>query len=202
MSGAEAAQVASAGFTALTALAALLTVRHIRSESRIARDAFEAETQPLLTDVPRGVMKEEIDWHEASGKMSRRLVDRSEINVGTMGPEPIAFVSVPVRNVGNGCARIGVVTFVLADRSEADGTVHNPVLPPGELTQASLARTPGDPDAAMAESIGMEYQDFAIIIDYADASSRPRGAARFDVANGQHPRIKSRRWASSADELR
>jgi hypothetical protein len=118
MSGADVAQVASTGFAAVSAVAALFTVRHVRSESRVARDAFEAETQPLLTDVPRGVMKEEIDWHEVSGEMSRRLVDRSEISVGTMGPEPIAFASVPVRNVGNGCARIGAVTFVLADRSQ------------------------------------------------------------------------------------
>jgi hypothetical protein len=37
-------------------------------------------------------------------------------------------------------------------------------------------------------------QDFAVIIDYADASSRPREAARFDVANGQHPHISARPW--------
>ena len=92
----------------------MLTVRHIRVESRIARDAFEAETEPLLADVPRGVMKEEINWHEASGEMPRRLVDKSEIDVGTMGSEPIAFVSVPVRNVGNGCARVRTVTAVHA----------------------------------------------------------------------------------------
>lgn len=202
MSGAEVAQLASAVFTALTALAALLTVRHIRFESRVARDAFEAETEPLLTDVPRGVMKEEIDWHEASGEMSRRLVDRSEISVGTMGSEPIAFVSVPVRNVGNGCARVRTVTFLLADRSEAQGGVRNPVLPPGELTEANLTCAPNDNGANVAESIGMEYQDFAVIIDYADASNRPRGAARFDIANGQYPHIAARMWASSGRELR
>jgi hypothetical protein len=131
MSGTNAAQVVSTGFAAASALAALLTVRHTRSESKVARDAFEAQTQPLLTDVPRGLVKEEIDWHEASGHMSRRLVDRSEIGVGTMGPEPISFVSVPVRNVGNGCARITAVKFVLSDGSEAHGQINNPVLPPG-----------------------------------------------------------------------
>jgi hypothetical protein len=54
----------------------------------------------------------------------------------------------------------------------------------------------------MAESIGMEYQDFAVIIDYADASDRPRGAVRFDIANGQYPHVTARRWAPTADELR
>jgi hypothetical protein len=88
------------------------------------------------------------------------------------------------------------------DGSEGLGQVNNPVLPPGELTHASLVCGPGDERAGVAESIGMEYQDFAVIIDYADASSRPREAARFDVANGQHPYIAARRWGTSINDLR
>ena len=202
MQGAELAQVVSTGFAALTALAALFTVRHVRSESLVARAAFEAQTQPLITDVPRGLIREEVDWHGALGNVSRRMVDRAEISVGTSGPEPIAHASVPVRNVGNGCARIRSVMFVLMDGSEGVGQVSNPVLPPGKLTHASLPCGPGDDGAGVAESIGMEYQDFAVIIDYADASSRPREAARFDIANGQHPHITGRRWGSSIDDLR
>ena len=85
MYASDAIQAASTGLEAITALAALFTVRHARSESRLARDAFEAQTQPLLTDVPRGLFREEIDWHEASGEMTRRIVDRAEISVGTSG---------------------------------------------------------------------------------------------------------------------
>lgn len=60
------AELASAVFTAVTAATALVTVRNARSENRIARDALEAQTQPLLTDLPRGLIREEIDWHELS----------------------------------------------------------------------------------------------------------------------------------------
>lgn len=202
MYASDAFQAASTGLAAITALAALFTVRHARSESRLARDAFEAQTQPLLTDVPRGLFREEIDWHEASGEMTRRIVDRAEISVGTSGPEPIAHASIPVRNVGNGCARINAVEFMLADGSVASGQVSNPVLPSGELTFASLACGPGDQGLDVAESIGLEYQDFSVVIDYADASGRPRGATRLDIANGQYPHIVGRRWEASIGELR
>jgi hypothetical protein len=202
VSSTDVAQIASAVLAAIATLAALATVRHLGAERRIARDAFEAETQPLLTDVPRGLVHEEIDWHEASGELSRRLVDQAEVTVGTSGPEPIAHASVPVRNVGNGCARIRTVVFVLADGSEAAGRVINPVLPRGELTRASLSCGPGDDGLGVAEAIGMEYQDFAVIISYADASDRPREAARFEVANGQYPHVAARRWGTSLDSLR
>jgi hypothetical protein len=86
------AELASAAFTAVTAAAALLTVRNGRSENRIARDALEAQTQPLVTDLPRGLIREEMDWHDASGQMSRRMVDRAEISVG-----PAVLSRSPVR---------------------------------------------------------------------------------------------------------
>lgn len=73
-------------FTAFAALAALLTVRQGRHETLIAREALEAETQPLLTDVPRGVFTEEREWHNQDGTISMRRHDRSEVDVGSTTP--------------------------------------------------------------------------------------------------------------------
>jgi hypothetical protein len=188
------AELAGTAFTAVTAATALVTVRSARSENRIARDALEAQTQPLLTDLPHGLIHEEIDWHEVSGEMTRRLVDRAEISVGTSGPEPLSGVSVPIRNVGNGCARIFDVRFVLPDGSESSGSVANPVLPPNEGTQVQLYRMPGEDGNAIAEEIGMAYADFAVVVRYADASGRPREAVRLEVANGRHPHVSERSW--------
>lgn len=205
MSGSDTAQVVSTGFAALSACAALAAVWLSRSQSRVAREAFEADTQPLLTDVPRGVYLKQVDWHEASGEITQRTEDNAEINVGVFGNargEPIASGTVPVRNVGNGCARIGAVTFLLGDDSHAAGRVENPVLPSGELTYVRLEAGREDEGVRVAESIGMEYQDFAVLLDYADAASRPSGAVRLDVANGQYPHITGRCWADSVAELR
>lgn len=202
MNAADVAQLASAAFTAVTASAALITVRQARADRQIALDAYQAETQPLITDLPYGLVREEIDWHEASGKLSKRTIDKAEISVGVAGPEPIAGATVPIRNVGNGAARITSVAFGLADGSEAFGDVRNPVLPANELTHASFRRGPTDEDVALAESIGMEYQNFSVIISYADASSRPREAVRLDIVNGERPHVSDRRWASDVDTLR
>jgi hypothetical protein len=202
MNGANGAQVASTAFAAASAFAALTTVWLARSQSRVARESFEAQTQPLLTDAPRGLFLEEIDWHEASGEITRRIKDKATISVGTAGPEPIAFASVPVRNVGNGCARISAVAFLLPDGTMAAGRIDNPVVPTGELTHARLDAGPEDDGALVAESIGMAYHDFTVILEYADAGSRPRGAVRIDVANGQYPHVTARRWADDVAELR
>jgi hypothetical protein len=190
------AELAGTAFTAVTAATALATVRSARSENRIARDALEAQTQPLLTDLPRGLIREEIDWHEASGEMSRRLVDRAEISVGTSGPEPISGASVPIRNVGNGCARILDVSFVLPIGSESSGSVSNPVLPPNEWTRVQFYRLPEEDGIGMAEEIGMAYADFAVVVRYADASGRPREAVRLEITNGQYPHVNERSWST------
>jgi hypothetical protein len=202
MDATDVAQTASAVFTALTALAALLTVRQARHENRIARDALEAETQPLVTDVPRGVFYEEREWHEVDGTMSLKRFDRSEITLGASGPEPVAGVRVPIRNVGNGPARITQIRFVCVDGTTAPGRVENPVLPPGELTSVGLWATPEDSDWGAAEAMAMALDDFEVVIEYADASSHPREAVELRVANGQHPRVTARNWTRRASEPR
>lgn len=202
MDGANIAQTAGAAFTALAALAALLTVRQGRHETRIARAALEAETQPLLTDVPRGIFTEETEWREADGTTTTKRFDRSELSVGASGPELVASVSVPVRNVGNGPARLGDIVIIAADGATAPGWVAHPVLPPGEMTHVGFSAEPDDPDWGVAESVAMAYEDFDLVVAYADASGHPREAVRFHIKNGQHPHVAGRRWAKRASELR
>src|SRR4051795_12657059 len=114
----------SAVFTAIAAGAAWWTVRYASAQSETAREAFLAETQPLLTDVPRGRERRPTWWDE-SGQPGG-WEDLGEISVGSMGgPDLIASVSVPVRSVGNGAARIQQVTFSVRGL-EAPGDVSNP----------------------------------------------------------------------------
>ena len=200
MDAANIAQLASAGFTALAALAALLTVRQSRHETRIASDALEAETQPLITDVPRGLFVEESEWRSPDGTTSIRRRDRSAVSVGVYNsggsdePDPVCVVSIPVRNVGNGPARIQRATFV-CNGCSALGTVGNPVLPSGEMTLVGLDALPDDPDVGVAEDMAMMLENFEVVVEYADAGGRPREAVSLTVSSGEHPHVSDRRWA-------
>jgi hypothetical protein len=100
-----------------------------------------------------------------------------------------------VRNVGNATARIGTVTFRVGEH-EARGRPDNPVLPRDEITQVRLALVDGDEGYAVAESISLEYKDFSVTIEYADASGEPRGSVSLEVRNGQYPRVVDRGWPS------
>lgn len=187
------AQVASAVFTAATATAALLAIRQAKQQTQTAREALEAQTQPLLTDVPRGRLQLPRAPDERSGQ-SPGFKDADEINIGTSGPEPLCSASVPIRNVGNGTARVDTITFKTND-GEAPGSVGSPVIPPAEISRVSLHCLPNDECSLAAESIAIELADFSVLIDYSDASGRPRGRLRLDIANGQYPYVRGRTWA-------
>ncbi len=51
----DTAQVTSAIASAVAAVAACLTARHAQAQNDTARDALEAQTQPLLANVPYGI---------------------------------------------------------------------------------------------------------------------------------------------------
>jgi len=116
----------------------------VDSETRIARLALDAQTQPRLADVPPGLYTKQVPFHELDGSYSLRTQDRAEIWV-SMGGEPgnPPHAVVPVRNVGNGPARITEVRFYAKGRG-ADGAALNPVLPAGELTTVSVGGEAGD----------------------------------------------------------
>jgi hypothetical protein len=181
------AQIGSAVFTAITATAALLAIRQAKQQTRTNREALETETQPLITDVPRG-LRQEARGLDARTRQPTGWEDAGQIHIGTSGAEPLCSASVPVRNVGNGTARIDTITFKAYD-GEAPGSVNSPVVPPGEITRVNLACLPGEAGSLAAESIALELRDFSIVIDYSDASGRHRGSLRLDVANGQYPYV-------------
>jgi hypothetical protein len=201
MGVAEITEVASAVLTALTACAALYALRQARADRQVAIDAYNAQTQPLLTDLAAGIVREQIPWHEVSGEIVQRVVDRAEISVGAAGPEPIAGATVPIRNVGNGAARVTAVTFLLADGTTASGDIRNPVVPSGEFTVVSLWREVDEAGGQLAERVGLEYADFSVLIAYSDASGRPREALRLDISNGQTPYVRARGWAETTAGL-
>lgn len=192
MDAGSTAQIASAVFTAVTATAALLAIRQAKQQTLTAREALETQTQPLLTDVSRGRLHEPRGLDVRPGEPAS-LKDASEIQIGTSGPEPLCSASVPIRNVGNGTARIDAIMFKAYD-GQAPGSVNSPVIPPGEISRVHLHCLPKDKGSLAAESIAIELRDFAIHIDYSDASGRHRGSLRLDIANGQYPYVQDRAW--------
>src|ERR1700693_176182 len=199
MDAGSTAQLASAVFTAVTPTGARLAIRQARQQTLTAREALETQTQPLLTDVPRGRLQEPRGLDARPGQPTS-LKDAGEIDVGTSGPEPLCSASVPIRNVGNGTARIAAITFTTHD-GDAPGSVDSPVIPPAEISRVHLHCLPKDAGSLAAESIAIELRDFSILIDYGDASGRHRGSLRLDIANGQYPYVRDRAWGWDRAEL-
>jgi hypothetical protein len=48
----------------------------------------------------------------------------------------------------------------------------------------------------------MVYENFDVIMCYADASGRPRETVRLAIVNGEHPHVAEREWASDPAALR
>jgi hypothetical protein len=200
MDSSNTAQIVGAFFTAVAAIAAFRTARQAKEEAEIARETFDVETQPIVMDVPRGLYSHEIDWHNADGTMTTKQVDRSEISVGASGSEPVSHVSVPIRNAGNGLARIGEASFLDSEGRSAVGWTEHPLLRPGEMTQVGLAAEASEIGGLVAASIGLEYGDFTVLVPFADARNRERGTLRLEVANGERPYVTTRQWEEAPDE--
>jgi hypothetical protein len=192
MDAGSVSQVASAIFTASTATVAFLAMFQAKQQTQMAREALETQTQPLLADVPRGRLQEPVRVDARPGE-STSVKDAGEIRVSASGDEPLCSVSVPIRNVGNGTARVNAITFMTPD-GDIQGSVDSPVIPPREISRAHLDSLPTDLGSLAAESIAIERQNFSVLIDYSDASGRRRGSLRLDIANGARPHVKDRDW--------
>jgi hypothetical protein len=192
MNAGSISQVASAIFTAVAAMCALFAIRQARQQTLTAREALETQTQPLLADVPRGRLQEPTRVDARAGE-SISVKDAGEIRVSTSGDEPLCSASVPIRNVGNGTARVDSITFRTPD-GEVHGSVDSQVIPPGEISRTHLDCLPADPKSLAAESIAIELNDFSVLIDYSDTSGRHRGSLRLDIKNGARPYVSSRTW--------
>jgi hypothetical protein len=160
-----------------------------RDQNKTARDALEASTLPFVTSVPRGLYREE----RGDGPADRKWSDLSRVSVSTPsdGNRSLFAASVPIRNVGSGLARTDGVQFHVGGET-IGATPWNVVLPSGELTRVGFTVDEDHPDIRAAEAIAIEYEDFSVTIAYSDASGRPRGTARLEVSNGEHPFVSVR----------
>jgi hypothetical protein len=188
---AEWVQTVSAAAAAIAALAALATVWLSRAQARTAREALEAQTRPLIADVPRGFYR---DPPEASDERSSRR-DPADVSVGVYSgsdsERPSFGAFVPVRNVGNGAALIESVRFEVGDEV-VEASAETLVLPPGELTRVGFMVDEGEPAAAAAESIAAVLDDFSVAIEFSDAIGHHRDEVRLEVGNGRYPYVKAR----------
>jgi hypothetical protein len=69
------------------------------------------------------------------------------------------------------------------------------------MTRVGLEALPDHPDVGIAEDLAMALKDFTVIVEYADAGGRSRGAVSLSVRNGEHPHVSDRCWAASVDAL-
>jgi hypothetical protein len=154
---------------------------HSRRQSQTAREALETQTTPLLANLPRGLDRESVWFHAESGEPARfRDAAAIAVSHGAIGNEERVFISVPYRNVGNGVALVTSAELMIGGRL-FPVSPRTPILPAGEASRAEI-------DAGMADlifeyglSLAVDGRDFAIIIGYADAAGKPRGAVRLDI---------------------
>lgn len=139
-------------------------VEAAQEQTEIARHALAAQTQPLLSNVPRDYSFEpEADpgWIVASFW---------EVRGGS--------VAVPFRNIGNAVAIVQSVMFWMHDGGAA-GNADVVALPPDEITRARLELPPTSRWGP--EVIDADRGDFSLVLAYADAAGQARGATRLDV---------------------
>jgi hypothetical protein len=92
-------------FAAVAGVIAALSAWFAKRSADTAERALEAQTRPLLTDVPHGSPLAQPKSFLIPGDREHRTTVSGEILVE--GDE--AWVSVPLRNVGNGVAKIETI---------------------------------------------------------------------------------------------
>jgi hypothetical protein len=153
-----------------------------REQTETAREALQAQTAPILANVPWGLKREATRYLEETGE-ERNFRDASRISVSQGADnnnQQVVWIEVPFRNVGNGVAiitsaqvMIGGVVF------ETSASV--PILPPGEIGCVQVDAHEADTIFERALSLAVDGVDFAAIVGFADAGGTPRGAISMDV---------------------
>jgi hypothetical protein len=152
-----------------------------REQNETAREALEAQTAPLLANVPWGLERKATRYLPTTGEeMDFKDSSRVTVSQVTHRDEPRVEISVPFRNVGNGVAIITSVQVMIGGLL-FDGVPSVPVLPPSELAIAHVDAGRADPVFDRGLSLGLEGVDFAVIVGYGDAAGNPRGAISLDV---------------------
>lgn len=163
----------------------VIRTRESAEEARSqARDALaqaqrqlEASYRPLLTDVDRwGPIYPDMGAHDNPNPAHRRVLGKT-ITVQSGGPEEeidpralhlrearsVAYMSLALRNVGQGMAIIAGVTTVNPAHRVADVTVRRKRVAPEETTRIDLQialQEPRDIDARSLYKLLVSYTDF------------------------------------------
>ena len=152
-----------------------------REQGRTAQRALEAETAPFLTNVPAGL----IDEPHKRNALTRRVIttrDAASIDayIASLN-ESEAWITVPLRNVGNGLALIQTTIFLIGSPEPRTGAPANPALPAGERTRVSLRLPSSSTEYDDVAGPLAAQSNFSVVVAYGDASGTTRGAVRLDV---------------------
>jgi hypothetical protein len=147
-----------------------------RAQNQTAEATLAAQTQPLLTSLPLGLI-EEPAVVDNSGKVESTQ-DAGSIVVGVVSSgDNNGRILVPFRNVGTGLALVQSVWFWVGDGGTA-GSARNTALPPDERTDATLSFSR---ESLWATEVYGRSRDFSVLIAYADVGGVSRGAVRLDI---------------------
>jgi hypothetical protein len=133
-----------------------------REQAETAREALAAQTQPLLSSVPRGIIS-------PTGYTA-------DIEA-TFDPQNGGFIKVPFRNIGNGVALIKAVMFWAVDGGSG-GVSEDAAVPEDEISYARIELAANN---RLGSDVVVAQTNFSVVMTYADAADRPRGATRLDV---------------------
>lgn len=152
-----------------------------REQNQTAREALEAQTAPLLANIPWGLERKATRYIPDTGE-EKNFRDLSHVTVSqvTYRDEPRVEISVPFRNIGNGVAIVTSVQVMIGGLIFG-GVPSTPVLPPSELAIAHVDAGRADPVFNRGLSLALEGVDFAVVVGYSDAAYNPRGAISLDV---------------------
>ena len=178
-------------------------------QAEAAERALLAQTRPLLSDVPWGLTQRVTGYRYNSGDFlgtgEAMYGDASALSVSvTTGDSGRAHLKVPFRNVGNGTAIVRSVEFIFSAGPGLTGGTSSPVVPPGELADATLDADAQSPGFAEVVAMREGSRTFSVLVSYADADGTPRGAIRFD-AHAQGDRgwfVRQVFWADDARAAR
>lgn len=148
-----------------------------QEQAQTARRALAAQTQPLLSAVPRGMPRYRHDEFRHD-EFRREVVGADAADVdATFDPDRGGVITVPFRNIGNAVAVINAVMFWMHDGG-SEANAEETALPPGEITRARL-ELPST--SRFGDEVVLAKTNLSVVVTYGDAAGEPRGATRLDV---------------------
>ncbi len=202
-------------FTLLLAIATIRLVGHTRASAEIARAAVNAEVQPVLVDVPPNAVPPPDIPRDGQGKLDPFFLsfDGGSFSPGEIDPRDAyvgrasgrLYVSVPLRNVGRGLAKLEAARLDRAD-DDASVVVRRPIVPVGESTRIDFV-APASGETARGDdprelSVTFEYTDIGggQVFSLSGTLLKARGD-RWYLTNLRHEQVLRRRSTWLLDNI-